>query len=161
MSVGNIRKVLLAIDNVLTRAGSGVACILLGVAVAIGAFQVLSRFILEEPSPWSEALVRMLIIWAIYLGVCGTIRAGAMISVDALYSVAAAGPRKLMRGTAVVSMLVLFGLLLFYGIKFTYFVRGQTMAGVNISMSWAYLAIPTGAFLAIFAVLASWARQTD
>src|SRR3546814_17055861 len=52
---------------------------------------------------------------------------------------------------AIVSFLVLAA---WYGGKVAWAVRFQTLAGLDISISWAYLAIPTGAILAIFGTIA-------
>lgn len=39
------------------------------VLVAVVFWQVICRFVLEIPSPWSEELARLLVVWITYLGI--------------------------------------------------------------------------------------------
>jgi TRAP-type C4-dicarboxylate transport system permease small subunit len=130
------------------------ACGLLAAAALAGLYQVLTRFVLQEPASWSETLIRTLLIWMAYLGVAGAFRAGALVSVDVLYRAVRGRTRKLLEAVITLMILCLLGVLIWYGIDLTYRVRFQNLAGLEISMSWAYAAIPTGACFSVLAVLA-------
>jgi hypothetical protein len=61
------------------------ACAMLVVASALGMFQIITRFVLEQPAEWSEILIRLSLIWMVFLGIPTAFRQGAMVSVDVLY----------------------------------------------------------------------------
>ena len=62
-----------------------VACFMLVVASALGVFQIVTRFVLEQPAEWCEILIRISLIWMVFLGIPTAFRQGAMVSVDVLY----------------------------------------------------------------------------
>ena len=77
-----VRRAVLALDRVTTGVASALACLALAIAVAAGMWQVISRFAAGQPATWSEALVRMALIWMAYLGVAVALRVGALVSID-------------------------------------------------------------------------------
>ena len=46
------------------------------------------------------------------------------------------------------------GILVWFGVDLAWRVRFQTLAGLEIPVTWAYAAVPTGSAVAILAVLA-------
>ena len=48
-------------------------------------YQIVTRFVLEQPAEWSEMLIRFTLIWMVFLGIPTAFRQGAMVSVDVLY----------------------------------------------------------------------------
>ena len=72
----------LRLDKVTTLAVGIAASVALAVAVAAGFWQVTTRFLLESPATWSEALVRLALIWMVLLGLAVTLRQGALVSID-------------------------------------------------------------------------------
>ena len=147
-------RLLLAVERAVTRASVFAACCLLAAAAAVGFYQVLARFLLAEPVTWSETAVRVLLIWMAYLGLCGAMRAGALVSVDVLYKACRGRARRVLEAAITLSTLSLLAILVWYGAILTGRVRFQTLAGLEVPVSWAYAAIPTGAAISILAVLA-------
>lgn len=145
---------LLRVERRVTQASVFAACCLLAAAAAIGFYQVLTRFVLSEPATWSETAVRVLLIWMAYLGLCGAIRVGALISVDALYRVCRGRARRALQALITAATLVLLVLLVWFGIALAYRVRFQILAGLEIPVTWAYAAVPAGAAISVLAVLA-------
>lgn len=147
---------ILRFDQLVFRTVSCLAQLLLWLAVATGFFQVVSRFVLHSPLDWSEVLTRAAIIWAVMLGTALAFRQGSMIAVEFL--------RERMRGRALritnaLIHLVSLGFMAFLawmGAQMTYRVRFQSIAGLEVSISWVYLAIPVGATLACLAILLRW-----
>lgn len=127
---------------------------LMGAMVLIGAFQVLSRFVLHEPSPWSEEVLRRSMIWMVALGLSIGFRHGAHISVDVMNRVQAAWVRSLVRWAVFSVTLMFLATLIWLGADMAWRVRFQTFASMEISMGWAYLAIPVGAALSLISLLA-------
>lgn len=145
---------LLRLESLVTRASVFAACCLLAAAAAAGFYQVMARFALSEPVTWSETTVRVLLIWMAYLGLCGAIRLGALVAVDALYRACRGRARRVLEFLITLGTLVLLALLVWFGTILAYRVRFQTLAGLEIPVTWAYAAVPTGAAIAMLAVLA-------
>ena len=87
-----MRDLVLAADRVIGRAVMAAACLALAVAALAGLFQIITRFVLEQPSDWTEVLTRTMIIWSVYLGLAAALRGGALLSVDLLYRIASGTP---------------------------------------------------------------------
>jgi TRAP-type C4-dicarboxylate transport system permease small subunit len=151
---GRAAAALLRFERLVTEAALVAACAMLAVAACAGFYQVLTRFLLREPATWSEPLVRTLLIWMAYLGLAAAIRAGALVSVDALYRLLRGRHRRALEAAITLATLVLLVILVWFGWDLAVRVRFQNLAGLDVPMSWAYAAVPTGALLSIPAVLA-------
>ncbi len=130
------------------------ACLALAVALVAGSWQIVSRFATSTPAVWSEALVRASLIWMVFLGLAGTLRMGALVSIDLAHRLA---PPKLRLGLEVLALasnLTLMGVLFWFGWSMAIRVQFQIMAGLEIAMTWAYAAIPVGAAFAIIGAVA-------
>jgi TRAP-type C4-dicarboxylate transport system permease small subunit len=149
-----IRGGVLALDRITTTLAAILACLALSVAVAAGLWQVVSRFALSQPSVWSEALVRMALIWMAYLGLAVALRLGALVSIDVAHRAARGALRRAIEATALAGSLSLMGVMFWFGWEMAGRVRFQEMAGLEISMSWGYAAIPLGAAFAMIGALA-------
>ncbi len=149
-----MREILLAVDRRLSNLSLHVACVLLAVISCLGMWQVVSRFVLSQPSTWTEEAMRRLLIWCVMLGVVVAFRRGALVSVDLMLRLSKGAWRHVVRTVITVSSLTFLGVLLWFGVDLAWRVRFQTFASMEISMAWAYAALPVGAALAIVAVLA-------
>jgi TRAP-type C4-dicarboxylate transport system permease small subunit len=145
---------LLATERLVTGAALTMGCVAMAVAACAGLFQVLTRFILQEPATWSEPLIRMMLIWMAYLGLAAAVRAGSLISVDLLYRLVRGRRRRVLEGVIALATLALLGILVWFGIDLTGRVRFQNLAGLEIPVSYAYAAIPAGALISMLAVVA-------
>ena len=126
------------------------ACAMLALASGLGMFQILMRFVFEEPAEWTEVLIRFSLIWMVFLAIPVAFRQGAMVSVDVLYRWSPPVLRRVLDGVVCLASLALMGVLIWWG--WDYARRGgvQTMAGLeSLSMFWACLAIPVGGVFSI------------
>ena len=153
-AAGRAVGLLLAVEQAVNRASMFAACCLLAAASAVGFYQVLTRFVLSEPASWSETAVRVLLIWMAYLGLCGAMRVGALVSVDLLYKACRGRMRRALEAVITALTLALLAILVWYGTILADRVRFQNLAGLEIPVSWAYAAVPVGAAISILAVLA-------
>ncbi len=144
-----VRKAILTVDRVSTEVASIIACLALTVAVAAGAWQVVSRFATETPSSWSEALVRVALIWMAYLGVAVALRAGALVSIDVAHRYARGAVQRTIEAMALACVLSFMGVMFWFGWAMAERVQFQTIAGLEFSMAYAYAAIPLGALFAM------------
>ncbi|HMV05559.1 MAG TPA: TRAP transporter small permease [Accumulibacter sp.] len=149
-------KLLLAFERRVTSAIWTLACLLLALAACLGFYQVLTRFIFNEPSTWTEVSIRMILIWMVMLGTVVAFRQGALVSVDLMYRLSRGLWLKTLRLIITGISVVFLGVLVWYGAEVAWRVRFQELAGLEpLSIGWAYLALPVGAALSILAVLAN------
>lgn len=121
------------------------ACAMLAVAASLGMFQIVMRFVLEQPAEWTEVLIRFSLIWMVFLAIPCAFRQGAMISVDVLYRWSPPRVRRVLEWVVALAALALMGLVIWWGTDYALRGRVQTMAGLeSLSMFWAYLALPVG-----------------
>ncbi|MCJ8521493.1 TRAP-type C4-dicarboxylate transport system permease small subunit [Pseudorhizobium tarimense] len=144
----------LAVEGRVTQAAVALGTAGLAIASVVGLYQVVSRFVLHAPASWSEPLVQATLIWMTYVALAGAIRTGTLISVDLMLSVSTGRLRRLTKAIITVSILALLAVLFWFGTMLVWRVRSQTMAGLGISASWAYAALPVGSVLSALALVA-------
>ena len=149
-----MRHTLLHIDRWLTGTAWTLACVLLAVISALGLWQVVTRFVLSQPSIWTEEAMRRLLIWMVMLGVVVAFRRGALVSVDLMLRSSSGTWLTVVRWVITLTALAYLAVLLWFGIDLVTRVRFQTFASMELSMGWAYAALPVGAALAMVGVIA-------
>lgn len=149
-----IVRLILAADRFLTGLAVLAAMLALGAAVAIGFWQIVARFVLAQPSPWSEVAIQLLVAWMVFLGAAGAFRTGAAVSVDLARRASSGVTRLVLDGLIAVSSFAFLGLMVWQGIIIAQRVRFQNLAGLDIPVSVAYAALPAGAAFCMLAVLA-------
>ena len=151
-----MKTLFLAFEQRLTSVIIHVACVLLAVASALGMFQVLTRFIFNEPSTWSEILIRIVIVWMVMFGVVAAFREGAQVSVDLMFRKSGRFQRPLHFMITLVTVIFL-GVLVWYGTDIAWRTRFQEIGGMEfLPMSVGYAALPVGALFGIIAVIANY-----
>jgi TRAP-type C4-dicarboxylate transport system permease small subunit len=149
-----MRKLILQIERHTTGLSLNAACVLLGVISLLGLWQVATRFVLEQPSSWTEEVMRRLLIWMVMLGTVAAFRQGALVSVDLMLRLSRGRWQQTVRWVITLTHLSFLATVLYFGVQLVQRVKFQTFASVDLSMSWAYGALPVGALLALLAVLA-------
>lgn len=131
-----------------------VACLMLAIAASLGVFQIVTRFILERPAEWTEVLIRFSLIWMVFMGIPYAFRQGAMVSVDVLYRWSKPRMRRLLDWVVAIASLALIAILIFVGWDYANRGKVQTVIGLeDVSMFWAYLAMPVGGVFAAFGIV--------
>jgi TRAP-type C4-dicarboxylate transport system permease small subunit len=156
-----MRTFVLALDRRLTDLALSLGCALLALICCLGLWQVLTRFILSQPSSWTEEVMRRLLIWCVMLGVVVAFRRGALVSVDLMLRTSRGAWRRFVRLLIAGVSLLFLAVIVWYGIDLAWRVRFQTFASIELSMAWAYAALPVGALLSIVAVLAQYFDPTN
>lgn len=154
-------KWILATDRVVTGTIWAIASALLAVVAALGLYQVLMRFVFNQPSPWTEEIIGRLLIWCVALGVVAAFRQGAVISVDAMLRLSRGRWRTVVRWIILTVTVTFLGILAWVGFDLAWRIRFQTFASVPISISWAYLALPVGAVFSLLAIAAHFLDPVD
>ena len=150
-----MKALFLSLERRTTGLAMAIACAMLVVASTLGMFQIITRFVLEQPAEWSEILIRFSLIWMVFMGIAAAFRQGAMVSVDVLYRWSPPRMKRVLDWVVCGAALLLVGIIVWWG--WAYALRGQvqSMAGLeHVSMFWAYLALPVGGLFCIPAILA-------
>ena len=151
-----MKSAFLTLDRWTTGLAMLIACLMLVVASSLGVFQIVTRFIIEEPAEWSELLIRISLIWMVFLGIPAAFRQGAMVSVDVLYRWSPPRFRRVLDWVVCLSALALIGVIIWWGWDYALRGRVQTMAGLeSLSMFWAYLAMPVGGLFCVIGIIAN------
>lgn len=149
-----MKPILLAIDRHIIAWCLSVACLILAVISCLGMWQVVARFIFSQPSVWTEEVMRRLLIWMVMLGIVVALRQGALVSVDLMLRTSSGAWRTVVRWLITLVNLAFFSVVFWFGMDLVWRVRFQTFASLDLSMSWAYGAIPVGALLGLLASVA-------
>jgi TRAP-type C4-dicarboxylate transport system permease small subunit len=149
-----MKSLILSADHWITALCHALASLLLAGIACLGMWQVTSRFVLSQPTTWTEESMRRLLVWMVMLGVVVAVRKGALVSVDLMLRLSSGAWRRVVRGVITGAHLSFFTVLVWFGMDLVWRVRFQTFASMELSMAWAYAAMPVGAILGIVATLA-------
>ncbi len=151
-----MKQAFLRLERITGALSMGGACVMLALAASLGIYQIVTRFILQEPAEWSEVLVRFSLIWMVFLGIPTAFREGAMVSVDVLYRWSSPPMRRFLDWAVCVAALVLIAVIMWWGWDYANRGKVQTVIGLEgVSMFWAYLAMPVGAVFSAMGIIAN------
>ena len=130
------------------------ACAMLAISASLGLYQIITRFILEQPAEWSEVLIRFSLIWMVFLGIPMAFRQGAMVSVDVIYRWSPPRVKRVLDWAVFLAAMVLVLVIIWWGWDYANRGKVQTVIGLeSISMFWAYLAMPVGGVFCIVGLI--------
>lgn len=152
-----MKALFLRVERVSTAFALLAACAMLVVAASLGMWQIITRFIIQRPAEWTEVLIRFSLIWMVFLGIAQAFRIGAMVSVDVLYRLTRGRMRRMLDSLVALAALTLIGVMVLVGWDYSLRGRVQTVIGLEeVSMFWAYLAMPVGGVFAALGVVGNW-----
>lgn len=106
--------------------------------------QIIYRYVLLKPIPWSEELARYLFEWCTFLGSSIAVKEKAHVGVEMFVNLL---PKTLRKVAAIVSYLgsiIFVGLMTYFGFILVSRTTGQVSAAMRMPMALAYLSIPLG-----------------
>ena len=145
------------LKEIIDKALSWAIIVAMGVLVIDVLWQVFTRFVLRDPSSFTEELARYLMIWVGLLGASYAAGKRMHLAVDLLPS-KLTGRRKLYLGLVIESFTLLFAVsaLVVGGTRlvWTMLHLGQTSAALQIPLGLVYLAVPlSGLLIAFYAIV--------
>lgn len=152
-----VRAAFLGFDRLLGRIEAVALAAMVAAITVVTFLQVFTRYVTEDPLIWTEELARWLFVWITLIGGAAAVRTRGHFGLDILRRFAP--PLRAPLGA--LSMLIVFiflGLLFYTGILETGQASTQTSHVLGVRLHWAYLAIPVGAALALWHVIAHWAE---
>ncbi len=121
---------------------------LLSFVVILCFIQVILRYFTPAeltPFAWGDEVIRLTSIWVIFLASSCGARKGAHMTVDFfIEKYVPSRYRSYVRKFSLVIVLIILGLIVYYGALYTISMRGSMLQNISISMSWFYSAIPVG-----------------
>ena len=145
-----MKNMFLTFERGCTWAAMLCACAMLALAAALGMFQILMRFVFEQPAEWTEVLIRFSLIWMVFLAIPAAFRQGAMVSVDVLYRWSPPRIKRVLDWVVALAALALIGVIIWWG--WDYAQRGGEQRKVGLesaSQVWGSLGMPVGGLLCV------------
>jgi TRAP-type C4-dicarboxylate transport system permease small subunit len=135
----------------------------LGTSVAVMTLttllQVAFRYVLNDPLVWSEELARYLFVWITLVGAGAAVRTGGHFGLDLFYRKFPAAGRTGVAMLISAVIAVFAAVLLVYGVRETIQASVQLAPSLQIRMHWAYAAMPVGAALMLWHLIAHWVTK--
>ena len=131
-----------ALNRVILSVEKWVLTVMLVIMVFMGMAQIISRFVIERPIPWTEAMLTYMFVWTCFLGAAYAVATNAHFSVELFVDRL---PPKLRMGFEIGGqvLIIAFSLLVIQkGMMIVESNADQQMAAMPFSMSWPYLALP-------------------
>lgn len=131
--------------------------LLLSVLSIVIIAQVLSRTFLGFSIVWSEELSRYLLVWLTFIGASIALRNKELVGLDLLETKLSVRLNEVLKLVVHVLVLVFLAYTTYYGIEMATSsgVAGQQSPTMKFSMTYVYLAIPTGTFLMLIHTVAA------
>lgn len=127
--------------------------ILVVALVSSVAWQVLSRYLLADPSPWTEELARFLLIWIGMLGASFAFRRRAHLGLELLPAKLEGMPATVLRYFTLATIALFAGTVLIVGgsnlVSLTWELR-QYSAVLGMPIAWVYSVVPLTGVLIVF-----------
>ncbi len=154
-----MRKFWQHIRTVLIRSLEITVMAVVAVLVIDVVWQVITRFILNKPSEWTEELARMLLIWVSLLGASVGFIRKVHLGVDYFVGKLKGKPKLSVEFLVYLLIIAFAGTILIYG-GFTLvsdtLAMGQPSPSLQIEMGYVYLALPiSGFFITLFSLEAA------
>ncbi|MDO4269142.1 MAG: TRAP transporter small permease [Eubacteriales bacterium] len=135
------------IIDCITRTVMGVSSLLVFVITFL---QVLCRFVLKSPLPWSTDVLRLAFTYLVFWGAAWCVKENGHLNVDVfLMALPAAARRKVEIGINLV-LCAFFVFLIVFGIKFCIFGWTQTTSYLPLPMSVYYASIPSAGAVMLY-----------
>jgi len=126
--------------------------------VLLVAFQVFMRFVMNDPSVWSEEAALVAFVYLIFLGTGLAASRGLNLSADMMSGFLGRAGQRWMRRLLAAITIAFLSVVFFTGIRMSLAVRGASTTSLNIPMAFVYASVPIGALLHALGVI-RWLRE--
>lgn len=121
---------------------AGIAAILI-----VGVLQVFARYVLGSSLFWSEEFMRYLMLWIVAVGAGISYTRGQFLGMRMVVEKLPQGTRRAADVLSAICILIFLGVIVWYGITFSWGTRRQTAVALGLSMFWVHISIVVGAML--------------
>lgn len=139
-----------ALRRLLDTVTGGLSALLLAGMVVMVAWQVISRYLLNDPSTFTEETLRFGVIWLSLIGAAYVTGRGKHMSVDLLKDALSPSVQRIINILIQVAFIVFAGaVLIFGGLRAVNIAWYQTSAVLQVPMGAIYAALPVAGVLVI------------
>lgn len=139
-----------AFINIINNILRLVLAVLVGAMVVVCCWQVITRFVLNSPSKYTEEILRYALIWLTMLGAPYAYGANKQLSIDLLVvNFTAKGQTQTKIFVEIIVLLLSAAVFVYGGIAVTLNASGQISAAMKLPMEIYYACIPIGGALMI------------
>lgn len=145
------RGTALAIQRALARCGSGVATLVFMVAAALLVFlsvvlflQVVFRYVIQQPLPWTEEAARYALVWYAMLAAAAAAWSGQHFVFRWVTLFLPTGTRRILKLAVDLITLCLLAIMIVVSWRYVPFLEGQTTIATQIDMRIPYCGVPAG-----------------
>ena len=146
--------------HALVRALEGALGLAMAVLVLAVVWQVVSRFVINRPSSWTEELARALMIGVSFLGAAVAYARGGHLGVDYFVNRLSAPSRRVVTAAAHLAVAFFALVVMVYGgalLVGRVLALGQLTPALGLHVGHLYLPVPIGGgFIALFALEFAW-----
>ncbi len=121
--------------------------------------QVIFRYVLLRPLPWSEELARYLMVWSACLAASEAYASGNHVGVNLIINAIRPGMRKIMTLVIHLAVSVLMAVIVYQGFVLSFLLHDQLSPAMEIPMTVPYLAVPVGAGLILIQAVVLFFKQ--
>lgn len=155
------RSRLRAFDRAFGRMIEIPAAILVVAEILVLLGGVVSRYVLHQPLVWSDELAAILFLWLAMLGTVIAFRRGEHMRMTAFVGMASPRARAFLDTLAIVSGLVLVGVLLEPGIEFAVEESWVRTPALDLANTWRAAALPVGFALMLVVAVVRLVQESD
>lgn len=141
MARPEVRRHSLLLSGLLALAKASIIVISI-VMVAVTLSQVVFRYVLEEPLPWSEELARYCFVWIVFLGGAIGLERGVHLGVDLLVNLLPPSGRKAIELLTTAIIAGFAATIIYASIPVLNINMLQRSPAMGVQMAWIYIAIP-------------------
>jgi TRAP-type C4-dicarboxylate transport system permease small subunit len=145
------------------RAAAGaeeqIAALLLGLLLAVMLLQVFTRYVLNDPTAWTEEVCRYLYVYIVFLGASAAIADRSHVSVNVLTQMLPPGAQLAIALAVDVLIVAFLAILAWYGVRATVRNADIPLAVLQIPYAWVYAIVPLTALTMIGRTL--WRMRDD
>lgn len=140
----------------LDRALKGLLALLLGVLTVTVFLQVVVRFVVKYPLPWTEEVARLAFVYSIFLGATLAVRDRSHINVDFVVAVLPAPLQRAVKLVGSVLIAVFLIVMIWQGLEFVRMTGVQVTPVMQVPFRYLYVIIPaSGTLMLLYLVLAT------
>ncbi|MCR9110289.1 MAG: TRAP transporter small permease [Rhodobacteraceae bacterium] len=112
------------------------------VMVLVTLAQVVFRYVIAAPLPWSEELARYCFVWIVFLGGAVGLSKGIHLGVDLVVNLLPETARRVMDGLTTALIAIFAGTMIYASLPVLSMNMFQRSPALGVQMTWIYMAIP-------------------
>jgi len=139
-------KILNAVNRLIVY----IITVLFGAMSIASLLQVIFRYVLKHPLPWSEELARFLFVWVVFLGSAVAVKEKAHVGLEYFVDLLKVSQRRIIYALAYILCMFMSLSVAKYGFTVVKSTLAQLSPAMQVPMGLVYLAIPLGFLVCFF-----------